>query len=144
MCNKYSACSVIAGLLHITVGVFLFLASSCLKLLSWVCSLSENGSFGRPEAVLGDKGTFGRPEAVLGDNGAFGRPEAVLGDKGTFGRPEAVLGDNGKDYQETGRMVTLDKYHTKIFQNALEGRPLDLELPNLAGYLCLLDNRRSP
>ncbi|GBN31478.1 hypothetical protein AVEN_41966-1 [Araneus ventricosus] len=55
-------------------GAFLF------QIIVVGCSLSGNGTFGRPEAVLGDNGTFWRPEAALGDNGTFGRLEAVLGD----------------------------------------------------------------
>ncbi|GBM74801.1 hypothetical protein AVEN_38728-1 [Araneus ventricosus] len=51
MYDMYSSCAIIAGLLDITVGF------SCLKLLPWVALVLKNGTFGCPEAMLGDNGT---------------------------------------------------------------------------------------
>ncbi|GBL75537.1 hypothetical protein AVEN_154880-1 [Araneus ventricosus] len=51
MCDTYSACPVITGLLVGIFGNFLF------EIVIVICCLSENGTFGRPEAVLADNGT---------------------------------------------------------------------------------------
>ncbi|GBN46694.1 hypothetical protein AVEN_273774-1 [Araneus ventricosus] len=73
------------------------------------CSLSQNGTIGRLEAVLKDNGTGYQKWDCPVQNGTIGRPEDVLGGNGIvlfkteqLGEPEAVLGDNETGYQKTG------------------------------------------
>ncbi|GBN07040.1 hypothetical protein AVEN_201774-1 [Araneus ventricosus] len=60
------------------------------------------GRLGVPKLCLGTTGQVIRKRNCPFKNGTFGRPEAMLGDNGTFGRLQAVLGGNGTGYQKKG------------------------------------------
>ncbi|GBL89228.1 hypothetical protein AVEN_225778-1 [Araneus ventricosus] len=82
------------------------------------CSISENGTFGRPEVVLGDNETGYQKTGLMATlhmlrhRWATGHYRQILfeivivgcsiSENGTFGRPEAVLGDNETGYRKTG------------------------------------------
>ncbi|GBL75855.1 hypothetical protein AVEN_269177-1 [Araneus ventricosus] len=100
MCDTYSACSAIARLtlpsIILLFGTFLF------EIVIVSCSLSENGTFGCPEAVLGDTEQATKKRDIWASRSCAWGQRDRLPKNGTFGLPEAVLGDNGTGYQKAG------------------------------------------